>query len=277
MPAKSLVWLASYPKSGNTWLRVLLANYLLNASQPVSINEIYRVTLGDAVAGIYRKVAKGPVEQKDEARILALRPAVLSAMASSGADITLVKTHNLNVTMRGVRLIPPQLTRQAVYIVRNPLDLVLSYADHYGMPVATAVTAIASPENQIVPDANNVAQYLGSWSDHVRSWTATRDFPVLTLRYEDMLAAPDEAFREVLRRIGVPVDEERLDRAIRFSSFDELRTQEERLGFRETSRHADRFFRAGKSDQWRTGLAPELVERICARHESMMKRFGYLP
>lgn len=277
MARKNLVWLASYPKSGNTWLRVFLANYLVNAERPVPINEIHRIALGDSLVGAYRAVSRGGLNPADTAAALALRTAVLAAMAGNGADINLVKTHNANITMRRVRMIPPELTRLAVYVVRNPLDMVLSYADHYGMDPATAATAIAAPDNHIVADAGNVAQYLGAWSEHVRGWADCRDFPVATLRYEDMQDDPERAFGAVLRRMGVPVEDDRLARAIRFSSFDELRGQEERGGFRETSRHASRFFRAGRSGQWRDELPPELVERICQRHERVMKRFGYLP
>lgn len=277
MTRKNLVWLASYPKSGNTWLRVFLANYLLNAKQPVPINDIHRIALGDSLLGAYRRAAKGALNPSDVARVLALRPAVLKAIAANDADVNLVKTHNANVTLRHVRLIPPELTRLAVYIVRSPLDMVLSYADHYGLQVAAAASAIGAPDNQIVADATNVPQFLGAWSDHVRSWAGCRDFPVLVLRYEDMQDDPRKAFGALLRRLGVPIEEERLARAIRFSSFDELRGQEERSGFRETSRHAERFFRAGRSGQWRDALPPELVERICERHGPVMKRYGYLP
>jgi hypothetical protein len=276
-PPKNIVWLASYPKSGNTWLRVFLANYLLNREKPVPINEVHRIALGDSLLGIYQRVAKGPVDPRDEARVLRLRPAVLRAMASGDADISLVKTHNQNARIGGVSLIPPELTKLALYIVRNPLDMILSYADHYGLSLATAAEAISTKASQIVPDATNVTHYLGNWSDHVSGWSGTRSFPVLTLRYEDIKADPDAAFGKVLQRMGVPLDQERLARAIRFSSFDELRRQEDESGFREKSRHADRFFRSGSVGQWKTELPPEVVETICARHGRVMKRFGYLP
>lgn len=276
-PYRNIVWLASYPKSGNTWLRVFLANYFFNTDRPIPINQLHRVALGDAHAGPYRIVAKGPIDPTDEARMLALRPAVLKAIAANKADINLVKTHNQHTRVDGVQMFPASLTRLAVYIVRNPLDLVLSYADHYGLPVATAAEAISSPSNKVVAGAGNVAQYLGNWSDHVSTWTRTRDFPVLTLRYEDAKDDPKAPFLKMLRRMGVPVDDARLERAIRFSSFGELRKQEDQTGFVERSHHAERFFRSGESGKWRTELPEEVVERICARHGRVMKRFGYLP
>lgn len=274
---KSLVWLASYPKSGNTWLRVFMANYLLNRQEPVPINEVYRVAFGDSLLGFYTKVAGRPVDPRNEGAVLALRHRTLQAITANGAANNLVKTHNQNVRIGETFLIPADLTKLGVYILRNPLDMALSYADHYGLTPEQVAEAIASPSNRVVPDANNVMQYLGSWSQHVKGWTEARDFPVLTMRYEDLHADPHGQFSRVLERLGVKLDAERLERAIRFSSFKELRRQEETSGFRERTRHAERFFRAGTTGQWRDRLPHPVVERICRDHGTVMKRHGYLP
>ena len=91
-----------------------------------------------------------------------------------------------------------------------------------------------------------------------------------------MVADPGSAFSAVLKRMGVPVEAERLDRAIEFSSFDQLRSQEEAHGFVEKSRHAERFFRAGTAGQWRETLRPDIVAHIRNTHGKVMARFGYL-
>ncbi len=273
---KSIVWLASYPKSGNTWLRMFLANYLAQSKQPVPLAQAHRIVLGDAMPQTYSIIAKRPVDPKDEAAILALRPAVLRAIVANKADINLVKTHNQNMAFKGINLIPAGLTRLALYVVRNPLDLVISYADHYGMTVAATARAIGARSNRVYPSARSAAHYIGSWSDHVSGWTKTRDFPVCTLRYEDMISDPRKTFATALKRIGVPVEDNRLDRAIEFSSFDQLRRQEDESGFVEKSRHAERFFRSGQAGQWREQLAPDLVELICKQHGTVMRRFRYL-
>ena len=273
---KSIVWLASYPKSGNTWLRMFLSNYLLRAKEPVPLRKAYQIALGDAMQGPYRIIARRAIDPTDEAAILALRPGVLKAIVANKADVNLVKTHNPNIRVRGIELIPAALTRLAIYIVRNPLDVLISYADHYGQTHAAAVHSISSPSTKILADSDNVVQYLGSWSDHVNSWTRTRNFPVCTLRYEDLIDDPEAAFSAVLKRMGVPVEPERLARAIEFSSFDQLRGQEAAHGFAEKSRHAERFFRAGTAGQWRDTLAPDIVARICDKHGKVMQRFGYL-
>lgn len=276
MARKSIVWLASYPKSGNTWTRIFLANYLLNRQTPMPINEVHRLGMGDAIAKAYRMVARGPLDTTDPAATLALRAAVLRGIVANNADVNLVKTHNIRSIALGTELIPPPLTRSAVYILRNPLDLVLSYHRHYGGTLAETAERIGRGDNVVVGDANNVPQFLGSWSEHVRSWTAKAGFPVLVLRYEDLQTDPEAQFTRLVEHLGMPLEPARLARAIEFSSFDELSRQESSTPFIEKSPTAERFFHAGRSGQWDGALAPELVERIRRDHRKTMKAHGYL-
>lgn len=276
-PRKSIVWLASYPKSGNTWLRAFLANYLFNRKTPMPINEVHRIGMGDAVEPAYRAVAKGrPFDVKSVRQSLALRPKVLAGVVANGAQINFLKTHSFRGKAFGVELIPPHLTRSAIYIVRNPLDMAVSFARHYGHGPEYVAALIGSRENALAGGHGAVPQFLGDWSDHVRGWTRCRDFPVHVLRYEDMVDDPHAAFTAVLEHIGVPVDTERLARAVRFSDFQELRRQEAAAGFIERSIHTDQFFRSGRAGGWREELPPEAVERIRRDHARVMREFGYL-
>lgn len=272
----SIVWLASYPKSGNTWARIFLANYLANTEAPMPLNQVNKYGMGDAIAKTYEMVARRPIDVMDYNLTLSLRDKVLRGIVANNADVNLVKTHNIRKVARGVELIPPKYTRSAIYIMRNPLDMVLSSARHYSQPVEKVVAGIARSDNATSPDQKSVAVFLGSWSEHVKSWTSYSPYPVLILRYEDLLADPHENFAKVLKHLGVPVDEERLDRAVRFSSFDVLAKQEEESGFVEKAPKAEKFFAAGRSGQWQSELSPELVEKVCSDHHDTMKRHGYL-
>ncbi len=276
MPRKSIVWLASYPKSGNTWARIFLANYLFGRTTPMPINQVHRLGMGDSIEKMYRMVAKGPFDIADYRQSLALRGRVLAGIVNNDADVNFVKTHNRRAKAFGVGLIPPALTRSAIYILRNPLDMVLSYARQYGHTVEFAAAAIGRADNSIAGANGAVTQYLGGWSEHVTSWARARDFPVLVLRYEDMQADAEGVFTGVLKHIGVPPDAERVARAVKFSSFEELRKQEDETGFVERSPNTERFFHSGRAGLWRDELAPEVVERICADHGPVMRKYGYL-
>ncbi|MFD0859063.1 sulfotransferase domain-containing protein [Roseovarius aquimarinus] len=276
-PKASIVWLASYPKSGNTWTRIFLANYLTNAEKPVSINQVHRFGMGDSIAKTYDMVA-APHEPdlNDHLVTLGLRDKVLRGIIGNGADVNLVKTHNIRSKAYGTELIPPQYTRSSVYIVRNPLDMVLSYARHYGIAPEAAVEAIGRSDNANATDGAAVWQFLGSWSEHVTSWTTNSPYPSLVLRYEDMLEKPEEAFGALVRHLGLPPQPERLEKAIRFASFDEVSSQEKAGGFAENPGKSETFFTSGKSGTGKATLGPDLVKKIETDHKAVMKRFGYL-
>lgn len=272
----SIVWLASYPKSGNTWTRIFLANYLANSQQPVPINQVNRFGLGDSIAKTYEMVAGRPINTRDVALTLSLRDKVLRGIVANNADVNLVKTHNIKAVARGVDLIPAKYTRSAIYVIRDPRDMVLSTARHYSDTVDKVVSQIGHKDNGAQADDMTVSVFQGTWSDHVKSWTGYAPYPVLTLRYEDMLANPHDTFAKALTHLGVPVDQERLDRAVRFASFDELSKQEAKDGFQEKPEGPEKFFAAGRSGQWKTDLDEKLVEKICKDHAKTMKKFGYL-
>ena len=273
---KSIVWLASYPKSGNTWVRIFLSNYLMNRQEPMPINQVNQIGVGDSVARMYDLVAKGDLDKDDPLATLRLRGQVLRGIVANNADVNLVKTHNIRSSAFGTELIPANITRSAVYIMRNPLDMAVSYARHYGMTIDHAIESISRSDNITAADSGTVRQFLGSWTEHVNSWTSRSDYPVCVLRYEDMLDAPEENFTKLLEHLGVPVEADRLDRAIRFSSFDEVSKQEDEGGFKEKSFKAERFFVAGRAEQWRDSMTEEQIETVKSHHRSTMKYFGYL-
>ncbi|MEO1139252.1 MAG: sulfotransferase domain-containing protein [Pseudomonadota bacterium] len=272
---KSIVWLASYPKSGNTWLRIFLANYLANTPSPLSINQVHRFGIGDSISRTYHMVAGRQIDLNDANLTLGLRDKVLRGIVANNADVNFVKTHNIRGHAMGVEMIPAKYSRSAIYILRNPLDMLLSYARHYALSPEEAVKAIASSENANAADPTTVWQFLGSWSEHVKSWTQGTGFPVLALRYEDMLENPQEEFSKALEFIGVTPEAERLDKAIKFSSFDELSKQEAEKGFAEKSPNSEKFFAKGSAGQWKTDLAPELIDRVRRDHKRLMKKYGY--
>jgi hypothetical protein len=272
---KSIVWLASYPKSGNTWTRIFLTNYLMNAKEPVPINQAHRLVLIDSNIKTYKMVAGREINVQDIELTLSLRDKVLRGIVANNADVNLVKTHNIRKQVRGVTMIPDEYTKSAVYIMRNPLDMVLSYARHYGMTVKDAVTCISRSDNANAPTDETVAQFLGTWSEHVNSWTSGANYPVLVLKYEDLLADPVMYFGKLIEHFGLPKDQERLERAIKFSSIKELRKQEKESGFIERPKQAKQFFGKGTSGQWESELSEDQVKYIRREHRDVMERYGY--
>ena len=274
---KTLVWLASFPKSGNTWLRIFLANYLVNGTEPVPLNQLERYGTGDQLIRLYRKSLgqKAPNPFDDKATVRA-REAAFRPLATNGADVNFIKTHNRNAMVLSARLIPVSLTKRAFYIIRDPQDVVVSYADHYDLTLEQAVAQLSNPGNTILPNETAARQFLGSWSEHVLSWTSKTRFPVSIIRYEDMIADPLGTFGQVVADLGAPEEPARLERAVAHSSFESVSAQESKTGFIEKSPASTKFFRSGKIGEGRRTLPESLIDRLCSDHANVMKKFGYI-
>ncbi|MDH3805193.1 MAG: sulfotransferase domain-containing protein, partial [Gammaproteobacteria bacterium] len=213
----------------------------------------------------------------DLAQICALRPKVQKNIAASRPGSVFVKTHNFLGAYDGMPLHEMSVTAGAVYVVRNPLDVVLSLADHFGLTVDDAILFMNNETTGSPTDEANVASVLSSWSAHVRSWTEGGEDATCVLRYEDLLIKPAKGFRSLVSFLGLNPDPALLRRAIRFSSFPEMRKQEQAQGFIERSPNSRRFFRAGRKDQWRTGLSREQIGLIVDAHREQMQHFKYVP
>ena len=274
---RKIIWLASYPKSGNTWMRAFLANYLLNRpeGQTLPLAELQAMTLGDSNAGEISRIAGCDFRELKPQPLYAARLQYLEEIADY-PEPTFVKTHMPNAAMFGVPIIPGNLSRCAIYIARNPLDVVISYADHNGTSIEKTAEKMADPGSMLGGDDRQIAQFLGPWSMHVRSWQAVDAFPVVYLRYEDLLDDPERGFTQVIQTIGAPVDRARLRDAIEVSSFGKLQASEAAEGFTERRSHQDRFFRSGAKGQWKEGLPTEIADRITADHREVMQDLGYL-
>ncbi len=272
-----IIWLASYPKSGNTWVRTFLHNLLLNATRPADLNELTKFTIGDGNKSWYEHVTGKPFDSFSAEEIAALIPKVHRAYAQSRPDSVFVKTHNMLGKVHGVPLITPEFTAGAIYIVRNPLDVVISLSDHYGMPIDGGVVMMNDKDAFSAETDRKLPDYLSDWSSHVTSWQAMEKSRLHLMRYEDMLYKPEKTFGDLAKFLGLKPPKERLRRAIKFSSFDESRKQEAQKGFSERSDKAEKFFRVGKAGQWKTTLTPGQIEAIVDVHHDVMKTFGYLP
>jgi sulfotransferase family protein len=273
----AIIWLASYPKSGNTWLRAFLHNLLRNPQEGYDINRLDDFTLSESAYGWYRMIDPRPVEAYSIAEVAVMRPQVHRRLTAVFPDSLFVKTHCAVMEDHGVPTVTVEVTAGAIYVVRNPLDVTISYAHHTGSSIDDAITYMAKPRAMSPPAQNHVHELLGSWSEHVESWTARPSSGLHVVRYEDMLDKPQATFGGIAAFLGLKPPRERLERAIARSSFKVLQDKERRHGFKEKSEKAERFFREGRAGQWRKLLGPEQIDRVVSAHSHQMQRFGYLP
>jgi len=274
-----ILWLASYPKSGNTWTRAFLHNLLalLEGDEAVyDINRINEFTTWDISAKAYARHMDEPPSEDNKEKIAAVRPLVQKDIADRTEGLAIVKTHHALVSDRGHATINFAVTAGAVYLVRNPLDVAVSFGHHMGGTADDAIDAMGNKSYETPVGEKNVYEVYTSWSLHVESWTKRPHRAIHIMRYEDMLSDPKKAFGALTRHLLLHPTEAQLETAIARASFKELRAQEEAQGFREKPERAEKFFREGKSGQWREKLTRRQIRRIVKDHGKQMRRFGYI-
>ncbi len=275
-----IVWLASYPKSGNTWVRTFLHNLFHNKLEPVDINRLGgHMFQSDGALMWFQMLDTRPVCEWSSADVAAMRPRVAELIARGQQGSIFCKTHNALLTVHGHPTINLNVTSGAIYVVRNPLDVVVSSADFMGTDLDRMIDIMATEYLETPNDLerNNVSIASGSWSQHVESWTGNSNPRLHVVRYEDLIGKPSVTFGGVARFLGLKPSRQRLLRAIRNSSFRTMQRLEATGGFSERSEHQERFFRRGKAGGWKDDLNESQVQRVCEAHREQMKRFGYLP
>jgi hypothetical protein len=272
-----LVWIASYPKSGNTWMRAFLHNYIRQPDAPHDINRLTDLAAADVNAERYHRYDPRPASQYTVADVQRMRRLVHRDLTLLDSNLVFVKTHNARLLVEGAPLITPEVTAGAIYIVRDPRDVAVSYSRHLGRSIDDTIAFMADPEAATGGTDSKVYERLASWSVHVQSWTSNPDPRVRVARYESMVNDPAATFGPLISWLGQDPPADRLNRAIRFSAFDGLRAQEQAKGFKErVAESTGPFFGTGQPGHWRTVLGPAQQARIERDHGTTMRRFGYL-
>jgi hypothetical protein len=278
---KGIVWIASYPKSGNTWVRAFLIGLQRSmagdGAGPIDINRMTEYSANDRAVAFFEKYLDRPVAEADPAEIAALRPKVHEDIARDADGIVFVKTHNARIDDRGVPMISQVVSAGALYILRNPLDVAISLAHFRQVPVDQAVVDMVTPGFGLSTSEEGIYFISDTWSENVKSWTERRHPAVLVVRYEDLLDNPMERFRQIANHVSLWPKDAQLEQAIELASFRSLQKAERESGFDEKPDSAQTFFREGRAGQWREVLTPAQIDRIVSQHGEQMARFGYLP
>jgi aryl sulfotransferase len=282
IPTGGIVWLASFPKSGNTWFRILLANLMSGKSEPADINNLDE--LNDGIASSRNEFESMTMIDSDlisHDDIDGLRPRVYEAISREATELCWMKAHDAyTLTSKGEPLLGKGVARAAVYLVRDPREVSLSLAFHNNTTVDEAIKLINGTDSTLGVRGNyglasQLRQKLLGWSQHVLSWTEQADVPVHILRYEDLAGEPTKSFGAALEFVNVPATPDDIERAVRHADFAELRRQEDEKGFAERFSRTAPFFRSGRVDSWRELLTIDQIGAIEECHHDLMEKLGY--
>jgi len=278
---KKIVWLASYPKSGNTWFRAFLTALLGDGD--LNINEMKTDGIFSS-RGIFENCTDVDSTYLYDSEVKNLLPEVFEHQAGLyQKDRLFVKIHDAYTENRNeMPIVPDSPTLCALYFIRNPLDVAGSFANHNNSTIDEAIQLMNSPKGSLAHQSKNrnvnnqFKQLMLSWSGHVESWTATLPFPVMVIRYEDMLADTKNTFMKAAEFMGIGVTMEQITLAIEETKFEKLQQQEAKGGFTEKNKKSKSFFRKGVAGGWENELTAEQVKEIIEHHKEVMGCYNYL-
>lgn len=270
-------WIASYPKSGNTWMRLALASLRAGGvqpdfSQPLAFAPFAADRREVELAFDLESSDFTPAECRD------MRARAATQMAREADAPLYRRVHEAwERTPSGLPLFPPEATLASLYIVRDPRDVAISLAHHNDFSVDQAIASMADPGTTWAMRTGGIvtafAQHLSTWSLHVEGWLSAAPAP-LVLRYEDMQADPAGSLARAARHLLM--DAAAAPAAAAATQFDNLRQAEAEHGFRNGQVAGRRFFRRGVAGGWRQDLSREQAARIERDHGLVMARMGYL-
>ncbi|MBN8837099.1 MAG: sulfotransferase domain-containing protein [Sphingobacteriia bacterium] len=279
---KKIVWLASYPKSGNTWMRAFLSALLNNGE--VDINKMVTKTIFSSrdFFSEYTDIDSTYLTDKEAKQ---LQPEVFNYLAiTDKSEKIFIKVHDAyTLNQFNKPIIPTESTFCAIYIIRNPLDIVASLANHTQISINKAVHSLVDDDYCWCAQNGNIntdiqfRQYLSNWSYHVNSWTLYAPFPVYLIKYEDMVVDTFNTFKKVVKSIEADKFNDReILKAIDAAGFAKLQEQELTSGFKENfTPKTLPFFRKGAINNWREELDVEQASSIINAHKKIMLKYNY--
>jgi hypothetical protein len=265
-------WLASYPKSGNTWIRLLL--YVYTYGKFETIDQVHGFTPSDTIPGYW--FAGSPIPWgllNNDQKMLVRYSALFNLILNSTKQPIITKTHCANIQYNSVDLIPNELTDNSVYLVRDPRDVVSSYSHHMGISIDKAVETLNNPKNLLFIDEGadlGIIQPLASWTIHVNSW---KDH--LVIKYEDLLKSTEVELTKIVEHFyKEKANKKKIAKAVKFCKFKKLKKLEQKHGFKEATKNG-KFFRNGKSKTWKDTLTEAQVKKLEQDHGEVMEQLGY--
>lgn len=264
-----LVWLASYPKSGNTWMRVLLANLLSGGERPSDINDLSEeeTLLGRWRFGDDTLVDPDLLNMHELNR---LRRAQGDFVAGGLTKPFICKTHDrFDTSVLG------DGARRSLYLLRDPRDVAISLSHHSSISLDHAIRQMADPTCQ-ADGPLQIRYTVGDWAGHVEGWCANVD-TVKVVRYEDLRRDTVATLASVITFLHGQATEAEIERAVAHSTLEELQRQEAARGFRESRPGQKRFFRSGRVGEWRDVMTRTQIETLEGQVLPVMQRWGYSP
>ena len=282
------IWLASYPKSGNTLVRALLASYFFSKDGNFDFEFIKNIKQFPT-SDLFEKIG---VDLKNEKEVLKNYIKVQDNINKKNS-VQFLKTHSYLFNIDNNPFTNLNNTLGAIYIIRDPRNVVTSYAHHFAISVDDAANQLVNSINMggdltSKKPSDRTKVYLGSWGSNFNSWKSLKTpGKYLLIKYEDLINNKKETFIKILefihklKKVRLVVDNTKLDNAIASTNFKKMQNLEKEKGFieskidKKTGKNIP-FFNLGENNKWENSLNSEIVKKIENAFGKEMKELGYL-
>jgi len=279
-----IIWLASYPKSGNTWVRSILAALLYSSDGAFNFDLIKKIPQFPK-----KEVFKDLVKDFSNFNEIKKNWITVQEKINSEKEIKLLKTHNGKYTVEKDNFTNDQNSLAVIYIVRDPRTLVKSISNHFTKSHYDASKFLIAPSligngKSFEERKDGILTLLGKWNDHYRSWTKNKN-NLLLIKYEDLVNNPETELTKLIKflekYISFKTSEKKNKTILETTSFSNLKNMEEQGLFKEgvlnkkTNNKAN-FFHLGPKNKWQENLDKKIINEIEKNFYNEMKELGYL-
>lgn len=276
-----IIWLASYPKSGNTWVRLFLNSLVFTSDAFVNINDIRLEQFPT------KKYFKDITNNVDDLTEFIQNCNYAQSKLNLDNKIKFFKTHNGLWKIGQHRFTDKENTLGVIHIVRDPRNVVTSIKNHYNYRTYEEALNFIKDENKILgkigsEKEEDLPTIVSSWKLHYKSWKnlGGLDSKYILIKYEDLIKDPIREFKKItsfIEKISkITFDEKNILKAIENTKFDNLKRQEELKGFKESPKNSIKFFHLGPKNDWQNILDKKIKDDIEISFRNEMQDLGYL-
>ena len=282
-----IFWIASYPKSGNTWLRTLISSYYYSDDGIYSENLIKRIrqfpekmhfTDFDYNQNIVTDTSRFWIKAQEK--------------INKDNKLKFFKTHNAFGALNNNHFTDNKNSIGVIYIIRDPRNVITSLMNHYELDKEQAIKWMTNEKNYIYDvinfneDGYSDFQFISSWNTNYKSWLLQKKIPIKFIKYEDLLNKTFTVFKDVINFINITtrnnekIKIDKLKNSINSTFFDKLQDMEKKNGFSEaiTSKKNNKkipFFNMGPKNDWKKVLDKNLINRLNDHFEKNLIELSY--
>ena len=274
-----IIWIASYPKSGNTWVRYFLKSYFEPTDQKLTL----KTTKEDNFYSLYfpnlSLLKELNVEYMSFVNIVK-NWVPMQDFVNLNGKINYFKTHNAMCTINNYPFTNKENTLGGIYLVRDPRDVLISYSNHLGLNHKETLERMFDSNNGEYQTGDNYSSAItGTWSDHYNSWKTYNSRKILIIKYEDLISDTLNTFSKIVNYLSeiteIKFDKDKIKYSIKKTSFESLSQLEKEEGFEEKGKGKS-FFRKGKIGSWKDELCKELSREIEFKFKKEMSELNYI-